>query len=575
MLTFNRGLIIFFLFFLISNCQQQQMEDTTSVESGKNEGVLAKNGMVVTAHPLASQVGLAILKKGGNAFDAAIAVQYALAVVLPKAGNIGGGGFMVYRTKDGENGALDFREKAPLKGDRDMYLDKKGEPIKNLSLKGHLAAGVPGTVAGMDAAFQKFASLPFSEIIQPSIDLAQNGFELTEYEADLLNRFQEDFKAINLHTPYLVREEEYQEGDSIYHTDLAKTLERIRDNGKDGFYKGETADLIVKEMKAGKGIISLEDLASYEAKWRKPIIVNYRGHKVISMPPSSSGGLVLGQLLKGSEYFDFPSFGVNTTKSIHVMTELQRRAYADRAEHMGDMDFYEVPIDMLLEDSYIKNRISDITMDSATSSQVIKSGKVNTIESFQTTHFSIVDKEGNAVAITTTLNSYFGCKVMVDGAGFFLNNEMDDFSIKPGVPNQFGLVGAEANAIAPGKRMLSAMTPTIIEKEGKLFMVVGTPGGSTIITNVYQVILNVIDHGLTMQEAVDAKKMHSQWLPDRIIAEKGCLDSLTIDALQHLGHEIKEINTIGRIEAILVKEDGTYEGAADKTRSGDAMALGY
>ncbi|MBX2841534.1 MAG: gamma-glutamyltransferase [Flammeovirgaceae bacterium] len=573
MLTINRGLISLFLFFIISNCQQQKQVEETTI--AKKEGVIAQNGMVVTAHPLASQVGLDILKKGGNAFDAAIAVQYALAVVLPKAGNIGGGGFMVYRTKEGENGALDFREKAPLKGGRDMYLDKKGDPIKDLSLKGHLAAGVPGTVAGMDEAFQKFATLPFNEIIQPAIDLANNGFELTEYEANSFNRLQDDLKKVNNHTPYLVREDEYQEGDSIYHIDLAKTLERIRDNGKDGFYKGETADLIVKEMKAGKGIISLEDLASYEAKWRKPIIVNYRGHKVISMPPSSSGGLVLGQLLKGSEYFDFPSFGVNTTKSIHVMTELQRRSYADRAEHMGDMDFYDVPIDMLLEDNYTKNRISDITMDSATSSQVIKSGEVSTIESFQTTHFSIVDKEGNAVSITTTLNSFFGCKVMVDGAGFFLNNEMDDFSIKPGVPNQFGLVGAEANAIAPGKRMLSAMTPTIIEKDGKLFMVVGTPGGSTIITNVYQVILNVIDHGLTMQEAVDAKKMHSQWLPDRIIIEKDCLDSLTIDSLQQLGHEIKEINSIGRIEAILVKEDGNFEGAADRTRSGDAIALGY
>ena len=559
------------LFFVIS-CREQ----TAKIEQKKIvTGVLAKNGMVVSAHPLATQVGLDILKNGGNAFDAAIAVQYALAVVLPKAGNIGGGGFLVYRKSDGETGSLDFREKAPIAAHKDMYLDGEGNPISSLSKRGHLAAGVPGTVAGMDETFKKFGSLPFEKLIQPSIDLAANGFLLTEYEAGLLNRFQDSFKEVNNGPIYLNKDTEFVEGDSIYHKDLAKTLTLIRDNGRDGFYKGETALLIEKEMKKGGGIISQEDLANYQATWRDPIEVTYKNdYKIISMPPSSSGGVALAQLMLGSAQYDFKQMGLNTAKSIHVMTELQRRVYADRATHLGDMDFYDVPIEMLLGEAYLLERYSTISLDSATLSQEIKAGEVKTIESFETTHFSIVDKEGNAVSVTTTLNSYFGCKVLVEGAGFFLNNEMDDFSVKPGVPNQFGLVGAEANAIQPGKRMLSSMTPTIVEKNGKLFIVVGTPGGSTIITNVYQVILNVLEHGLSMQEAVDAKKMHSQWLPDQIIVEQG-LDSLMLDSLRAMGHSIREIEQIGRIEAILLREDGMLEGAADVTRTGDATAMGY
>ena len=561
------------IIFFIVGCNESVNQAV--LENKPVMGVYANNGMVVTAHPLASQVGLDVLKQGGTAFDAAIAVQYALAVVLPKAGNIGGGGFMVYRTAEGETGALDFREKAPGKGHKDMYLDADKNVIDTLSKKGHLAAGVPGTVAGMDEAYKKFGSLPFEKLIQPSIDLAKNGFLLTEYEASLLNRFQKSFREINTHEIYLLRDEEYVEGDSIYHKDLASTLERIRDNGKDGFYKGETAELIEKEMEKGGGIISKEDLASYEATWRDPIEVTYKdNYKIISMPPSSSGGVALAQLMLGSENYDFKGMGLLSAKSIHVMTELQRRVYADRSTHLGDMDYYDVPVEMLIDRNYLAERFSNISMDTATSSQVVKAGSVEAIESFETTHFSIVDKEGNAVSITTTLNSYFGCKVLVEGAGFFLNNEMDDFSVKPGVANQFGLLGAEANAIQPGKRMLSSMTPTIVEKDGNLFMVVGTPGGSTIITNVYQVVLYAIEHDLTMQEAVDAKKMHSQWLPDRVIVEAG-IDSLTLDTLRSMGHEIREIGQIGRIEAIMVQKDGKLEGAADVTRSGDAKALGY
>ncbi|UZR94979.1 gamma-glutamyltransferase [Chondrinema litorale] len=559
--------------FFVASCSESVNQ--TVLEDKPVKGVIGSNGMVVTAHPLASQVGLDILKQGGTAFDAAIAVQYALAVVLPKAGNIGGGGFMVYRTAEGETGALDFREKAPGKGHKDMYLDADKNVIDTLSKKGHLAVGVPGTVAGMDEAFNKLGTLPFEKLIQPSIDLAKNGFILTEYEASLLNRFQKSFREINTHEIYLLQDEDYVEGDSIYHKDLALTLERIRDNGKDGFYKGETADLIEKEMKKGGGIISKEDLASYEAKWRDPIEVTYKDdYKIISMPPSSSGGVALAQLMLGSESYDFKGMGLLSAKSIHLMTELQRRVYADRSTHLGDMDYYDVPVEMLIDRNYLAERFSTISMDTATPSQEVKAGSVEAIESFETTHFSIVDKQGNAVSITTTLNSYYGCKVMVEGAGFFLNNEMDDFSVKPGVANQFGLVGAEANSIQPGKRMLSSMTPTIVEKDGKLFMVVGTPGGSTIITNVYQVVLYAIEHDLTMQEAVDAKKMHSQWLPDRVIVEAG-IDSLTLDTLKLMGHEIREIQQIGRIEAIMVQEDGSFEGAADVTRTGDATALGY
>ncbi len=557
----------------VASCQQDTQETSPPT---RVEGILVKNGAVVSAHPLASEIGLAILKKGGNAFDAAIAVQYALAVVLPKAGNIGGGGFMVARAANGEKYALDFREKAPSRADRDMFLDENGEPIPSLSVKGHKAAGVPGTVAGMQEVHQKLGSLPFAELIQPAIDLAANGFLLTEYEAGLLNRFQSEFLDVNLDTIFLVRNTPYEAGETIQYTELAQTLTRIRDQGADGFYKGETARLIVEEMERGGGLISLTDLEGYYAKWRTPLEARFKGqYTVISMPPSSSGGVALLQLLKGSELFDFKGMGHNTPAALHHYTELFRRVYADRSSYLGDMDYYSVPLQMLLDSAYIVGRMQDINPQRATPSSEIKEGEVERIESFETTHFSIVDAQGNAVAITTTLNSYFGCKVLVKGAGFFLNNEMDDFSIKPGMPNQFGLVGSEANSIQPGKRMLSSMTPTIVEKNDSLFMVVGTPGGSTIITNVYQVVMNVLEYDMTMQEAVNAKKIHAQWLPDVLVVEKPLLDSASAQTLRALGHTVTEIDQIGRIEAILIRPDGTREGAADNTRTGDATAVGY
>ena len=571
---------LLFLALTFSQCKQTTTETLKKVtlERQSNEGVVAANGMVVTAHPIATKIGLDVLKNGGNAFDAAVAVKYALAVVLPKAGNLGGGGYMVYRTANGEKGALDFRETAPATASRDMFIETKTDSVmKQKALLGHLAACTPGTVDGMDKVHKKFCALPFESLIQPAIDVANNGFAISEYDAWTYNRAQKDFRAVNDSSMIFIQKEPWAEGDLLIQKDLAKTLGRIRDKGRDGFYKGETAQHIVDEMNSAGGIISKADLENYSAVWREPIEGKYRDiYNIISMPPSSSGGIIIVQLLKGSNAYDFKQMGHNTPETVHVMTELQRRAYADRAEHMGDLDFYDVPIKMLLDEGYIAERNASIDMEQATPSTAIKAGSVDKIESLETTHFSIVDKEGNAVSITTTLVGYFGCKVLVDNAGFFLNNEMNNFSLKPGFPNIFGLIGGEANAIAPGKRMLSSMSPTIVEKNGELFMVLGTPGGSTIINVNYQNIINVIDHGMTMQEAVDAQKTHSQWLPDTIVLEEGTFDSLTIGRLKEMGHtSFRVVEQLGRTEAILVRPDGSYEGAADNTRTGDAIAVGY
>ncbi|MEM9832424.1 MAG: gamma-glutamyltransferase [Bacteroidota bacterium] len=578
--SFNSTIVVVLLIataLVACNTQSQELaKEPTILPRQENEGVIGANGMVVTAHPIASQIGLDILKKGGNAFDAAIAVKYALAVVLPKAGNLGGGGYMVYRTSEGEKGALDFRETAPEAAFRDMFLDENDSVMNEKALYGHLAACTPGTVDGMDQIHQKLATLSFEELIQPAIDLANNGFDVSEYDASTFNNAMEAFREWNDEDMVLIKDSVWKEGERLVQKDLAATLERIRDQGRDGFYQGETARLLLEEMEEGNGIITQQDLDNYQSVWRETIEGVYRdSFNIVSMPPSSSGGIIIVQLLQGSNAYDIQSLGHNTPASIHLMTELQRRAYADRAEHMGDLDYYDVPIGMLLDEDYIASRNASITMDQATPSEEIKAGSVEKIESLETTHFSIVDREGNAISITTTLVAYFGNKVMVDGAGFFLNNEMNNFSLKPGFPNIFGLIGGEANAIEPGKRMLSSMSPTIVEKNGELFMVLGTPGGSTIINIIYQNILNVIDHGMSMQEAVDAKKTHSQWLPDRIVIEEGAIDSLIAQQLQKKGHELRFFTQLGRTEAILVRPDGSYEGAADVTRTGDATALGY
>jgi gamma-glutamyltranspeptidase/glutathione hydrolase len=561
---------IIFLLLLFISCQSQEKYETIPSEIGP----LGEEAMISTAHPLATKIGLEVLKNGGNAIDAAVAVKFALAVVFPRAGNIGGGGFAVYRMNDGRIGSLDFREKAPATSHRDMYLNQSGDVIEGISTVGHKAAGVPGSVDGILKLHKKLGNKSLPELIQPAINLAYFGFTITQDQADEFNEKREVFIQVNGADFFLVKSDLWQAGDTIKFTELAGTLTQIRDRGRDGFYGGIVADQIVKEMQQNGGLISEEDLRNYNSKWREPITGNYRGHRVISMPPPSSGGVALLQLLQGAEQYNIKEMGHNTAETIHLMTELERRVYADRATHLGDPDFYDVPVNMLLSTDYNKERFSDISLKKKTNSQEIKEGEVEVIESVETTHFSIVDPEGNAVSLTTTLNSFFGCKVYVRGAGFFLNNEMDDFSAKPGVANQFGLVGGEANAIQPEKRMLSSMTPTIVEKDGRLKMVVGTPGGATIITSNFQAIMNVIDHGMGMQDAVNATRTHSQWLPDRILIEERPLNPRVVKKLERIGHEIEPRMSMGRMDCILVREDGTLEGGADYTR-GDNYAEGF
>ena len=554
--------ILISIFFIIS-CNETQKD------------VVSKNGMVSSAHPIASKVGIDILKNGGNAFDAAIGVHFALSVVYPNAGNIGGGGFAVYRLNDGEVGSLDFREKAPMKSYRDMYLSNlEDESIVDdkKSKIGHLASGVPGSVDGMVKIHEKFGSIDWKLLLQPSIDLAKNGFNLTLKQSNSLNKVMMVFDSINNSKVSFVKDIEWEENDVLIQEDLSKTLERIRDKKRDGFYSGITADYIINEMNSGNGIISYEDLNNYSSIWRKPIVGEYKNHKIISMGPPSSGGIALLQLLYGAEKLDVGSYEHNSLSYINTIAEIESRVYADRATYLGDPDFYDVPIGELIDKNYLDNRFNIIDPSIKTPSNQVKEGNIQLNESDETTHFSIVDKDGNAVSLTTTINGAYGSKVVVDNAGFILNNEMDDFSVKPGYPNMFGLIGGEANSIEPNKRMLSSMTPTIIEKDNNLYMVLGTPGGSTIITSVFQTILNVIDFNMGMQEAVDAKKFHHQWLPDFLIIEKNTLNSDLKNNLLKIGHKINERSSLGRMDCILI-ENGVLEGGADKR--GDNTAIGY
>lgn len=532
-----------------------------------------KNGVVVTAHPEASKVGVEILKKGGNAIDASIAVQFALAVVYPNAGNIGGGGFLVYRDSKGKTDALDYREKAPLKASEDMYWDENGNAITDLSLYGQFAAGVPGTVDGMVKAHEKYGKLNWKELVQPAINLAQKGFKITKQQASELTNKHNDFVKYNSKTNALTSKSSWKEGDLLIQKDLANTLKLIQQKGRAGFYEGKTAELIVKEMKRGNGIISHEDLKEYQSVWRTPVSGNYKGLKVISMPPPSSGGIALVSLFQSIEDYPINKWGFQADSTIQVMVEAERRVYSDRAEHLGDPDFIKVPQKQLLDKSYNVNRMKDFSFDRATPSSAIKAGEIIGKESMETTHYVIVDKDGNAASVTTTLNNSYGSLVVVEGAGFLLNDEMDDFSVKPGTPNLYGLVGGKANAIEPSKRMLSSMTPSILEKDGKLFMVVGTPGGSTIITSVFQAILNVVDFGMTMQEAVAAPRFHHQWLPDQIDYEPNAISENVRESLKQKGYTLKERKPYGRVEGILVNTDGTYQAGADPR--GDDKAVGY
>jgi len=542
-------------------------------EKSFRSGTLAEKAMVSTTHPAATRVGLEILQEGGNAIDAAIAVQFALAVVYPRAGNIGGGGFAVIRWHDGQHAALDFREKAPLAASRDMYLDRKGQVLTSRSRSGHLAVGVPGSVAGMWALHQRYGSMPWKDLLDPAISLAANGATLTVREAEMLNSQQADFRKANRYTPWVLRSEPWQEGELVVQQALAHTLSLISEQGKDAFYKGTIADQIEKEMVLGKGLITKEDLASYEAVWRTPVTGRYKDHTIIGMPPPSSGGVALLQLLRGAELLKADQEEYASASYIHLLAEIEKRVYADRSQYLGDPDFYPVPASRLTNPDYLNTRYAQINREKATPATELAAGDVQ-VESEETTHFSLLDAEGNAVAITTTLNGNMGSDVMVENAGFFLNNEMDDFSAKPGVPNMFGLVGSEANEILPGKRMLSSMTPTIVEKDGDVKMILGTPGGSTIITSVFQIILNVLDRGMTLQEAIDQPRFHHQWLPDKIQFEEGKMPKETLEELRAMGHGIRERDPIGRIDAILIHGEGRIEGASDTTRS-DGMAMGY
>jgi gamma-glutamyltranspeptidase/glutathione hydrolase len=567
---------LLFFFVLAQTIQFELVAQTTIVGAGKKvdpyayeitKNAIYNRAAVSSAHPLASKIGAVIMEQGGNAFDAAIATQLALTVVYPGAGNIGGGGFLLGHQANGTLIGIDFREAAPNLANRDMYLNENGNVVMSLSQSGHLASGIPGTIAGLFATMA-YAKLPFSQLIQPAIDLAEKGFIITEKQASSFNSTRQEFLKYNSQPTAFVKETKWKVGDTLIQKALAATLKRIQTNGAKGFYEGETAQLIVAEMQKGKGIISLDDLKKYSAKTREPISFNYRGYQILSFAPPSSGGIIINQLFKMIEKYPVASYGFQTVKSVQLMIEAQRRAFADRAAHMGDPDFWKVPVKTLTSDAYLAKRMQDYNPEKASISENIQAGVIH--ESNETTHISIIDAEGNMASITTTLNGSYGSKVVVGGAGFLLNNEMDDFSVKPGAPNMYGAVGGEANAIAPGKRMLSSMTPTLVLKNKKPYVVIGTPGGTTIPTAVFEALVNILDFNMNASDAINKPKFHHQWLPDEVLVEKD-FDANVVKQLQGMGYIIKEVGGIGRTELIRLLSNGKKETAADK-RGDDAVA---
>ena len=563
-----KGLLVVVL--IINNlASHAQKMDPHNYKAQKK--ITCSKGAVVSANALASNAGLNILKQGGNAIDAAIATQLALAVVYPGAGNIGGGGFMVAHLKNGKNIAIDYRETAPAKASRDMYLDTNGNAQMNLSQDGHLASGIPGTIAGLFASM-KYAKLPFKKLIQPAIELAEKGFAITAGQAAELNGLKEEFIKLNTTPPVFVKETTWKSGDILLQKDLANTLRRVRDFGAKGFYEGQTAMRIVAEMSRGKGIIGLEDLKGYQAKERTAVEFDYKSYHIVSMPLPSSGGIILQQVLKIIEQKNIGAMEFQSAESVQLLTEAERRSYADRAKYLGDADFVKVPVKTLVSKAYLDERMKDYTPGKAGNSTDTKEGSIP--ESEETTHLSIIDAEGNAVSVTTTLNGGYGSRTVVSGAGFLLNNEMDDFSVKPGVPNMYGAIGAEANAIKPGKRMLSSMTPTIVLKNNQPYLVVGTPGGTTIPTSVIQSVVNMIDFKMSPEDAVNRPKFHHQWFPDMIYVEND-FDAATIKALEAMGYKISKRGKIGRTELIEIKSGKLKSITAIADKRGDDAAAGY
>lgn len=539
--------------------------------------------MVVAGQADAAEIGAAVLRDGGNAVDAAIAVGFALAVTLPNAGNVGGGGFMLIRFEDGTTTSLDFRERAPIAATETMYQDGlTGRVRPDLSTRGPLAVGVPGTVAGLLKAHTDFGTLPLERLINPAIELATDGFFLAHRQARLFNRYREDFMEFESTARYFTKADgrSFVGGERFVQADLADVLRRVRDEGFNGFYSGETADLIVAEMERGGGLITHEDLATYEPVVRTPITGTYRGHRVISMPPPSSGGVALIQMLQAVEPYELRAMGWHSTEQMHLFGEVMRRTYADRSHWMGDPAYADVPAESLIDNDYVQSRMTSFDAERASTSAEVGHGTPPDLpeESTETTHFSVVDEAGNAVSMTYTINDLYGSKLVVDGAGFFLNDEMDDFTSAPGEPNLWGLVQGERNAVRPGARPVSSMTPTILEDpQGRLFMVVGSPGGARIITTVFQVVTNVIDFRMDIEDAVAAERFHHQWLPDDLQYERGFANS-TLRSLENLGWETRQISTFGAADTIVISYDDegvrTLHGGADPRRETDT-AVGY
>ncbi|OUU47179.1 MAG: gamma-glutamyltransferase [Flavobacteriaceae bacterium TMED68] len=530
---------------------------------------------VVSARKEASDIGISILNKGGSAFDAMIAIDLALTVCFPNAGNISGGGFLVYRTASGEVGSLDYREKAPLNAYEKMYLDENGDVIPEKSTLGGLAVGVPGTVAGLAEIHSKFGSLPWEDLVKPAIDLAINGYIVTEKQEQSFRNKKDDFIKINGENTFYAQN--FKAGDTVKNIALAETLKRISKYGAKGFYEGPVAESLVKRVREAGGIITKEDLIKYKPVWRKPLNFKYKNLNIYSMGPPSSGGVCLGQILKMIEPYNIGQYYHNSEKAIQLIVEAERRSYSDRSKYLGDPDFSKIPYNQLISNKYLNNRMNSFSFDLASESKDIQAGKIPWTESEETTHYSILDQSGNAVAVTTTLNGSYGSKVFVEDGGYFLNNEMDDFSIKPGFANMFGLIGSEANSIKPEKRMLSSMTPTIISKDNKLYMILGTPGGSTIITSVLQTILNVYEFDMGIQSAINAPRFHHQWLPDKVEFETGVFDKVLMKKLQDKGYDIKQDyrRVIGRVDAILISKSGDITTGADPRGDDKASHLYY